>query len=309
MKRRLRLELHHSAKHGIEEHLGRVGEQSFQRGINRIDGLVRYVSGIEYKRRQHLRESWHAILTAGGCGPSYMPQAGRLLRKIDFIVDEAEFTRADTKFLALACATTEELEKIRFSTASAAREYRVDPFAPGRPGKVDSKGLHFTDLPETVRDTFIKTLASLPFRGYVGFAPLNDEGNYTALYLELLTTLMLRRFQAADRGIVAIYIEENPKLSLPTIKEAVDKVFEGLESRNDRRPVQKPVVIIATKRKNPELAIPDFMLGTLAHYLNLQNGGGDLDRLRFERLRDKFRVVLDLERRIDFSRRRPLLPW
>jgi hypothetical protein len=309
MKRRLRLELYYAKKFGLEEHLGRFGEQSFQSGINRIDGFVRYVSGIEHARRQSLRESWYSTLKESHSEPSYMPLEGRPFRAIALIVDEAEFERGATKFLGLACATTEELEKLRFSVGAMAREYRADPFAPGRPKKVDKKGIHFTDVPETIRDNFVKMLSLQPFRGYVAFAPRDGTPDYADLYLKLLRNLLTRRFQAADRAEVTLYIEENPKVSVQALSETVADVYRALETANNRRPFQLPTVQIARKVQNPELSAPDFMLGTLAHYLDLHSGRPEADRLRFERLRDKFRVILDLERHIEFSKRRPLLPW
>lgn len=309
MKRRLRLELYYAKKYGLAEHLGRCGEQSFQRGLNRIDGFVRYVSGIEHSKRESLRQSWTAVLSECHSEPSYMPVEGRIFRSIALVIDEGEFCRGNTKFLGVACAATEELEKIRFSVGAATREYRTDPFAPGRPQKVDTKGLHFTDVPETIRDNFVKMLSLQPFRGYVAFAPQNSGKDYATLYLGLLRTLLVRRFQAADRAEVTLYVEQNSKISTRAVSQVVEEAYRSLEAANNRRPFELPVVNIAKKTQNPELAMPDFMLGTLAHYLDLHSGRTESDRLRFERLRDKFRVILDLERHMEFSRRRPLLPW
>jgi retron-type reverse transcriptase len=309
MKRRLRLELYYAKKYGLEQHLGRRSEQSFQAGVNRIDGLVRYVSGIEHAKRQALRDSWKSILNACHSRPSYMPVEARAFRSIAFVIDEGEFSRGDTKYLGMACATTEDLEKIRISVAAMAREYRADPFAPGRPKKVDTKGLHFADVPETVRDNVVKMLSFQPFRGYVAFAPYDGSKEYAALYLELLKTLLVRRFQAADRAEVTLFVEENPRIPPHDIQEVVGTVYLSLETANNRRPFELPTLKIARKTQNHELVMPDFMLGTLAHYLDLHSERTELQRLRFERLRDKVRVVLDLERHIEFSRRRPLLPW
>src|SRR5690606_21772723 len=49
MKRVLRQELYYSRKHGVEDHLLRIGYEAHrvQSGVNRLDGIVRYVSYIE----------------------------------------------------------------------------------------------------------------------------------------------------------------------------------------------------------------------------------------------------------------------
>ncbi len=313
MKRKLRLELYYCEKYGIDEHLVHRGGQSAQSGINRIDGLVRYISGIELSKQQLIRETWHSILKNEGVGPSYMPLEGRPFRSIAMLVDEAEFARNGSRnYLALACATTEELATIRFSAAGAAREYRADPFASGRPRKVDTKGLHFADVPENVRDDFVRRLAFQSFRSYIAFAPLKDKtdkSEYADVYAALLRALLPRRFMAADRAEVTIYVEQNPKIGSVAIENVVNDVYNSLQTANNRRPYEKPNLVIAKKVENPEIAVPDFLLGVVARYLDLHNGRTDSDRLRFERLRDKIRVVLDLENGIEFSRRRPLLPW
>lgn len=308
MKRLLRFHLYYAAKYGIKEHLGRSGETSFQKGINHLDGLVRYVSGIEYSRRTALREKWHSILDGAGAAPSYMPRRGRPARRITFIIDEADFSNGKDKYLAIACCTTEELDAVRSSAASAAREYRADPFGSGRPSKVDKKGLHFTDLPETVRDTFTRRMSVLPFRAYIAFSRRTERRTYADEYDDLLRRLLRRRLQAADGASVAILIEVNSNYPLARARRIVEASFADLQGANDRRPVSVPTVSSAKKVQNPEVVLPDFMLGILGRYLNT-NERRELDKLRFERLRDKFRVILDIDRQLEFSRRRPVVPW
>lgn len=47
MKRRLRQEMYYSYKYGIISHFQRINEKSVEDGIHRIDGMIRYMLGIE----------------------------------------------------------------------------------------------------------------------------------------------------------------------------------------------------------------------------------------------------------------------
>jgi hypothetical protein len=84
-----------------------------------------------------------------------------------------------------------------------------------------------------------------------------------------------------------------------------------LKAENNRRPqslavqfVDKPSLYIST---------PDFLLGVLGKYLRSQDAGPGLpmprNQLMFERLRGKFRLILDVDTWTEYSRRRPIEPW
>ena len=58
--------------------------------------------------------------------------------------------------------------------------------------------------------------------------------------------------------------------------------------------------------------VPDFLLGVLGLYLAAKPDKPtepNRDKLMFERLRDKYRLIYDAETNTEFSRRRPILPW
>lgn len=310
VRRQLRLELHYCEKNGVRAQMAHRSSRSLQASVNRLDGLVRYVSGIEWRERKVLRERWQAALSKAQIAPSYMPVEGRPFRQLAFIIDEAAIQRADgSTVLALACVVTEELGALRASASATARTHRADPFAPGRPTKIDQKGLHYVDLHESVREAVVSKLATLPFQGYVAFAEVQTNDQYAQTYETLLRTLLPRRLMAADRAEVELVVEENSNFRRASIERVVADEFLALEMSMNRRPLSRPRVTIASKALHPEVAVPDCLLGVLAAYLRLNSGGQDFERLRFERLRDKYRVVIDVDRKIEFQRRHPVLPW
>lgn len=309
MRRRLRLILHYCQKFGVVDHLQRVNRGTIQGGINSIDGLVRYVSYVERRMGEQTRKTWSKLLDNEELAPSYCAYGEKLYTHLTMVVDETEFTHNGHSYMAIAIAVTEQVAVLRDSIKALERSYRTDPFAPGRPERIDSKGLHFTDLHETNREKFAEFLETEPVRGYVAFAPLKKPQEYTDTYLKLLETLLERRLISADRAAVDVEFEVNPKVKKKAVTALVNKVFGQLEARNSRRPDAVPQVIEAEKLTHPEVAVPDFLLGTLKRYLIPGEKALDIERLRFERLRDKYRVIVDLERDIEYTRRWPILPW
>jgi RNA-directed DNA polymerase len=66
-------------------------------------------------------------------------------------------------------------------------------------------------------------------------------------------------------------------------------------------------------KPNLGMSVPDFLLGVLGKYLK---SGADIegkpvlrDKLMFERLRDKYRLIFDLDSGVEYSRRNSILPW
>jgi RNA-directed DNA polymerase len=309
MRRQLRLILHYCQKFGVVDHLQREDRGTIQGGVNSIDGLVRYVSYVERRMGEQTRKTWSELLDAEMLAPSYRAYGEKLYERLTMVIDETEFSYNGRNYMAIAVAVTEQVDLLRDSIKALERTNRTDPFAAGRPERIDEKGLHFTDLHETLRQKFAEFLESEPVRGYVAFAPLTKPNEYTDTYLKLLETLLGRRLIAADRATVDIEFEVNPKVKQTAVAALVKKVYGRLEARNSRRPVALPQVTKAEKLTHPEVAVPDFLLGTLKRYLIPGEHTVDLDRLRFERLRDKYRVIVDLERDVEYTRRWPILPW
>lgn len=304
-KRQLRQELFYCQKYGIAEHLNKVGEGTYQRGVNRIDGSIKYLASIESAIGEGLRKQWRDILAKEKARLSYAPRHD--LDGVDtaIFVDETEIDRDGQRLLALICVTTEQPAYLSMAVTQLLRQYQADPFSSGRKGKLATKGLHFSDAPEDLRTSFITSLPFLPFRGYLAFGKLNGS-DYAELYLTLLARLMPRRLRALDRGRVQLVLEQNSKVKRSAIEQQVNSTYCDLEARNERRPIAAPTVAIGAKQDCPELAVPDFLLGVFSQYFGDSANQSAIARLRFERLRDKYRHIIDVDSGKEFSRRHPL---
>ena len=265
-KRRLRQELYFCRKFSIGEHLKRIEAPSYQKGINRIDGTVRFAASIETKHAEQVRKSWSDVLAAEAAAVSYAPQHNRVAAEAMMLVDEAELKRDGDQLLAIACVTTEQVDLLKSATLVLLRQHQVDPFSPGRTRKLQSKGLHFSDVPEEVRSRYIAMLAFLPFRGYLAFGSLTKSENYEQLYLALLNGILPRRFMDYDRARLTLVFEQNPRIARDQLEGAVRVLYDDLEGRNQRRPIVCPPVVIGTKQDQPAMSIPDFLLGVFSHY-------------------------------------------
>jgi hypothetical protein len=302
-KRRLRQELYYCQKFGITDHLNRVNADSYQRGVNRIDGTVRFVSSIEVALASKLREQWHNILASDSARVSYAPAHDTASVPISLLFDEAEFERDGERYLALACVATARIDQLRAATTLLLRWHLIDPFSQGRKGTLQRKGLHFTDAPEDLRSQYIRMLTYLSFRAYIAFGILRDD--YSSLYASLLGSILPRRLMSCDRSILSLLFEENPQVPTSSVHSLVNFSYSDLEQANNRRPLSPPEVQICSKRDEPALSVPDTLLGVFCRYFAATDAN-DTSYLRFERLRDKFRHIVNVDTGDNFSRRHPL---
>lgn len=305
-KRRLRQELFYCRRFGIRDHLSRIKrDESYQKGINRLDGTVRFVSSIESRHGEQMRRDWHQSLATESASVSYAPVHDRSGVEVTFLIDETQFEREGKSILAVACVTTEQVGTIRDHTNANLRQFLVDPFSTGEKRKITKKGLHFSDAPENLREQFIGLLPYLQFRAYVAFAEHRSDISYESLYVRLLGTLLPRRFKGFDRSTVSIHIEENPLVSRDLVSREIGRVYAELTIRNERRPILEPSVSILSKRDEPAFTLPDCLLWIFSRTFGPPESAS-LDYMRFERLRDKYRHIVSLDTGETFSRRHPI---
>lgn len=307
LKRQLRQELYYCRKFGIASHLTRIGEERMQRGINRIDGTIRYLGAAEPARYHEFRDTWLAAVNDDNFAVSYAPRANAPSRRLTYLVDESEILlRDNSRLLAIACVTTPSIEFLSGVADELQRRHRLDPFAGTRKDKLDSKGLHFTDVHEELRTEYVSLLAFAPFRGYIAYGALGQNDDYEAKYLALLQALLPRRFMASDRESVHLLAEQNSRIRLSALQELVRASYERLEVHDNRRPYALPTVAFGTKSSTTALTVPDFMLGVFNRYFGDARPATLTDVNRFERLRDKFRHIVNIDNQQVFSRRHPL---
>ena len=148
-------------------------------------------------------------------------------------------------------------------------------------------------------------LAHLPFRAYIAFGKLDESEGYESLYLRLLSNLLPRRLKAFDRAVVDVIFEENSHIKRNKQIDLVESLYGDLAQIDDRRPLSSPGVMICSKKEECAFAIPDAVLGIFCQFYapaEVKN----LSRDRFERLRDKYRHIVNVDAGEFYSRRHPL---
>lgn len=302
-KKDLRQELYHARKHGLQAHLQKRNEQH-QKGINRLDGCVRYAVSIEPEFGKRVRDIWRDILVQNGSRVSYAPRHEKSGVSAHLLLDESMFTSSGEDAVGLICIALEDLSLFRAFVLTQIASYARDPFAQGRASHLELKKLHFSSAPEALRQPYFTFLALMPFRAYVAFR--RAQGGMTReLYAELLRALLRRRLVDYDRADLTIHFEQNNSVNEPFLTELVSTVYQDLEEEKNRRPLRVPRIQVHSKGDEPAMLVADSMLWAFQRAI-AQDSVPELDFKRFERLRDRFRVMIDLDTHKEFSRRRPL---
>lgn len=312
-KRRLRQELYYARKFGLDGHLGHKGINDLtlvQAEVNRLDGLVKFVAHHEPRIAPRLKEHWRRALLDSGLKPSFAPKNQQQPPHV-FLVDEAEFRHDKQRFLALCMVTTQRPDVLSDATKEVLLKLINDMWADGNTRSLVESGLHFAENTEDQRLVYVKRLATLPIQSYVAYLELTSEDEYESTYLRLLSSMLPRRLMAAESRFATLLFENNPRVSQNAIIDRVNGAHKELESANNRRPVS--VFTNFVDKKNLGISAPDYFLGLLGRYLRSQPASESKpeprDRLMFERLRDKYRVIADLSGGIEYTRRNPIRPW
>jgi hypothetical protein len=321
MKRKLRQELYYSKKFGTKNHLAHIGEERIQKGINRLDGTVRYISHVEDRLSAKLKSEWVFLLKRDDIQTSYEMLSDSRFMCVTCYVDESIVEFNGFKFLALGLVFTENPNAIAESTVATHNEALKDPFYPGNRDAIKRNGLHFVDAHPDLRTKYIEKLLHFPYRAFVAFAELKADSDYEATYLSILSAALPKRFMWYADACMKMVFEQNSAISQNNIKKTVAEVYQTLEQVKNRRPICAPEVSIAPKQEHPCFSAPDFLLALWGRYAQL-NDTNPKDRLKrpyreceplrkyqFERLRDKYRLILNVDTGEEFSRRRPFNPF
>ncbi|WP_339630251.1 reverse transcriptase family protein [uncultured Sneathiella sp.] len=311
MKKSLRQELYFAEKFGLRDHLNNLGIDriSHQHFINRLDGLVKYVSHHEPKLAPKLYEVWAEILTESGCSPSFEPK-NQNRTGFQMFFDETEFDWKNKKYLALGVSVSQHQEQINDETKRILNDWIADPLSDGDKSAIQKNGLHYADATEDLKKIYVECLQCLPFRGYVAFAKLDSDYSYQATYLKLLAAIIKRRLMAAESRFARLYFEKNNKVDESLIEDIVNKTYTALLLEKNRRPVACKSFFVSKKCYG--VSVSDFLLGVLRKYLMSENSPTTKqiprEHVMYERLRDKYRLILDVDSGIEYSRRNPIKP-
>lgn len=305
MKRRLRQEIYYASKYGISEHITRTG-QRHSHGLNRIDGMVKYVSFIEKDTSYDYRAEWNSLLCINDLLPTYTPRKSST-GSIDFVIDETEFIADRTHYLSLGCAVIYDTPTVSTAIEDTLANYLAMPFSLGKKDDIKNNGLHFADSHPELKTQFIAKLATLPFRIYIMAQAISPADNYRDVYISLLQRLTFMLYPRHTGKTVRLTIENNSKVKGGRCEKELDDLFETLKRADMPRPASKPTIMIASK-KNSLVAIPDYMLGVFNAYLRNGSTATSLEMMQFERLRDRFSYVFNVTTQQTFSRKNPLQP-
>jgi hypothetical protein len=320
LKRQIRQELYYARKFGLKSHLGRMGDSTISSGGHRIDGSIRYISSVERSLGDQFRKQWREVLDRDGVKPVFVPRHSRLPWTATFLIDESLITAANgKKVLILGCAVIEDIGCSNEAVTQLIQTHLTDPYTSGDKGKLAKKGLHFTDVSQEIRTDYIKELSQLPFTAYLAYGELNGDDDYGKLYLHLVATLLPHRLIYADRAEVEIIVEQNPRINSAELEAYVHSLYQQLVNNRSRRPLSSPVFRNGKKLEDPSLSVIDFILGVFGQYATLNvcmddksqeaRGARETAIKRFERLRDKIRVIFSRSTAETFFRKNPFLPW
>lgn len=311
-KRRLRQEMYYAKKHSLEDHLSRQGfidDQTIQQAVNRLDGMVKFAAFHEPKLAARLKSTWAGVLRESSYKPSFKPKNFDGAPFV-LVFDEAEFGWNGRRCLALGISVSQHQDRVDLATEEVLQAALSDVWADGNREAIRKRGIHFADATEDLRLRYVDVMRTLPFEGYVAFGALGDAAEYEATYLRLLNSIIKRRLMAAESRSARLVFEENSKVGRAAIEAAVKRACQDLAKHDNRRP-EECFVGFASKPAS-SLSVPDFLLGVLGKYLRSGPDGGQepipREKLMFERLRDKYRLILDFDSRTEYSRRKPISP-
>jgi hypothetical protein len=305
-KRRLRQELYYAERFGLRDHIARAAYLSIPSGVNKIDGSLRYLSGVEREVGAAFLSKWQAILARDGMRPAYLPVHDQPVRNVTLFFDESEIITAQGSVLVVGCVAIEDVEKVKQAVEDLLRRHQADPFFVGRKAKLRKKGLHYSDIPEDIRQDFVRLVAELPIRGFVAYDFIAKYSNYENAYLQLLGELLLNRFVYYDRAELRIVYEENAQLRHKEVETKALLTYFYLQGQSSRRPARIPKVAAGSKLDQPCLSVVDCVLGVFGGYATKPN---ERQQGLFERIRDQYRLIVSVPTGKFFTRREPFTPW
>lgn len=298
MKRRLRQELYYCRKYGVAEH---ADDESEQAAVNRIEGRIAYVQGIEPDLGAKLAGEWGEIKRSQGLLRRFPSRKPRAPSEISLVVDESKISLPDGGALfCLGCAELEDSRCLSDAIVSLRQRRLEDPFYGTRVQRFEKKGFHFTDDDERARNDVCDVLAEHPMRMFAVLQRATSEP-FRDTYVRLFAWLISRRLHAASGRKISLICDRHDEVG----KSLLSKLVEENASQKEEHPLWE--IRVPAKRDEPLLCVPDYLLGVLGQFVSVgEPHFGDLKVRRFEQLRDKFRLIRDFDSRVSYNRKRPL---
>ncbi len=208
-------------------------------------------------------------------------------------------------YLCLTSILSEYQEEIYEDLRELKSNLRNDQFI-GLNKKSVNKLLHYNDDNDSIKMEVAKLLRLSFYEAFISkYKFSNNKYDYT-YYTILKSILKDRIINYKNRSIIIRY-EQNSKISIDGIRSTIDSVMESIKNDNIHKISSYPVIQEVSK-SDLLISIPDYTLGLFINYLQEKNKKRK-DRLpfkinRFEQIRSKIRLFIDLNTKEYFSRRR-----
>jgi RNA-directed DNA polymerase len=321
IKNGIRRELYYAQKFGLKDHLSKTGAASLQSAVNRIDGTIAYINSVEPELAKKLKDQWQIILDKEGFERAYLSQLEKEPGSLSMFFDESLIEDADGRqIMAVGCATIDDVKTVSDKTLEIYREIMADPYSAADKKTMKKSGLHFVDVSMDDRTKYIEALFHLPFRVFITYDFLSDPAKYNEKYIELLSSLIPQRFTAADRDEVTIVVEQG-SASFAQVRKAFEDAYTAMAAKHKKRPSRILEIIEGKKLDHPCISVVDFALAVWGQYAQInkpdpETAGvkqktlpGKQAQMRFEKLRDKFRLIISRPTGAIFTRKHPFVPW
>ncbi len=319
MKRRLRQELYYCKKYGIRNHIYKAGRcETTQGDINRIDGMVRYISYIEKLSLPHLSKEWNELLQKDNLYPSYDTSQYIINPENIFIYfDETVLTYKKKQYLAIcACIIvgTENREDISKKINQVLDDYLASPFKGNDRSKENLKKerLHRCVADQELKTIFQDYLKEFPYEAYVFVKEIQNKNYNEDDYLSLIKLIVMDRMIKLRGNFINMIFEQNSKIKEDNLKYLIERVEKYIKSDNEKFQI-KTTIQIGNKINTPEISLPDFCVGIFKDYV--EKKGFDSTKQRnfeevlscreFEGIRDKIILICDIDNKKVFNRKRP----
>lgn len=214
-----------------------------------------------------------------------------------FYIDESQNAEQNDEnsnlYLCVSLILSEDFDEAHTALKGKEIEIKSDQFM-GIKKKSINKILHYNDDNDDVKNEVVKTLRMLFFKSYISKIKFNNKPYDDVYYILLKSLLKDRVIKHKDRTIIIRY-EQNSKISIKGIKLAVDEVLDAIKRENKHVIMSVPILEEITK-DDYLVSIPDYTLGLFLTYLQeKENEYPQAFKInRFERIRSKIRLFIDL---------------
>lgn len=313
MKRQIRQELYYAKKTGLKNHVDYVkskNKASILTNSCSFEGYLRFMNSIEKDLANHFLSLWSEIENTTFRGLIYL--SGREIepRELYYYIDESEILIGNRRLLAIGIAQLDKTQYFNEKIFALIARHLKDPYSSGDKTVLSKKGLHFSEVSEEIRTDFIREIGLWPYKAFIAYDDFCRE-DYEQKYLKLFEFLLPLRLTAANQRITSFVFEENSKVDIKKVEEIVNNHYDKLTKGEQKRPLLKPHILKGKKNEMPCIAIVDFLLGIFNQYvsaLNNFNSGdknsGETAYKRFERVRDKIRLIYSFPQNARFTRKR-----